>query len=259
MEHIVCLISYLPLRSEPMHNSEQVSQILFGEYADIIEKKGNWIRIQTHNDKYIGWVEEKTIEHVSDTELKNYISKPKKCICRLNLRVYNSENNAINLPLGTELPVYQDYVKNFSIFDRDFYFRDPIDLSKHVNLSDILNLANELLSTPYIWGGKTQWGTDCSGLTQILLKCLNIQLPRDTKDQINLGEKINSLEHAIAGDLAFFTENSDKVSHVGILTGSDKIIHASGKVREDILDQNGIYNKSNGKYTHKLIAIKRLI
>ena len=118
--------------------------------------------------------------------------------------------------------------------------------------------AIKLLDTPYRWGGKTIMGIDCSAFVQLCAKVAGFKLPRDASQQVGYGETVEFLSDAKAGDIAFFENEDRRVIHVGILLSNDKIIHASGKVRIDTLDQTGIFNKETNRHTHVLSVIKRL-
>ena len=121
----------------------------------------------------------------------------------------------------------------------------------------MVECAIKLLNTPYRWGGKSIMGIDCSALVQLCAKVAGFKLPRDASQQVNHGNTINIISEAKAGDIAFFKNENNRITHVGILLSNEKIIHASGKVRIDSFDSKGIYNKDLKEYTHKLYIIKR--
>jgi cell wall-associated NlpC family hydrolase len=121
-----------------------------------------------------------------------------------------------------------------------------------------MDCALEFLNVPYLWGGKSVFGIDCSGFVQLVFRLYDLNLPRDAYQQAEIGELIDSKE-ARQGDLAYFTNEKGKIIHVGIVLDNETIIHASGRVRIDQLTKSGIYNSDYCKETHKLHFIKRVL
>ena len=122
----------------------------------------------------------------------------------------------------------------------------------------MVEFAQKFLGAPYIWGGRSLFGIDCSGLVQLCARAAGKLLPRDASQQVQEGELVYFLPEIQPGDLAFFGNEDGKIVHVGIMLDSERIIHASGKVRIDYLDQTGIFNKERNEHTHRLQVIKRL-
>ena len=109
-----------------------------------------------------------------------------------------------------------------------------------------------------MWGGRSVFGIDCSGFVQQVYAYFNIQLPRDAYQQAGMGKDIGFLAETICGDLAYFDNKEGKITHVGIMLDAQTIIHASGRVRIDYIDQAGILNKETGERTHQLRIVKCL-
>lgn len=248
------------MRREPSERSEMVSQLLLGECLTIIEEKDSWLFVENAFDGYCGWVDAKTITPVSESYFNEYIEhsgyEASHEICHAHDM---NRGDHILIPIGASLNYYNKETNEFEIADKRYKITSSIDVTNHKRSNQIVDMATALLNTPYLWGGRTVFGIDCSGLTQLLYKIIGIKLPRDASQQVNEGITINFVSEAQPGDLAFFDNDEGAIVHVGVLDGKGNIIHSSGKVRKDIFDQQGIFNNRLGKYTHKLRVIKRII
>jgi hypothetical protein len=249
MIHAFCNVALSPVRAEDSDKSEMISQILFGEAIEILELKENWSFIKCIYDNYEGWVDSKQYKITKNPVSADYLSFHLSHPCQFN-------SLSIPLVLGSRLPNFDGL--NFSIEKEKYLFNGKaIDFKKNA-ITNLQKIALKYINAPYLWGGRSPYGIDCSGYTQMVFSFFNIALPRDAYLQANLGETINFVSEARVGDLAFFGKE-DKITHVGICLGNNEIIHASGKVRIDTLDHIGIYNKEIKKYTHFIKTIKRLI
>jgi gamma-D-glutamyl-L-lysine dipeptidyl-peptidase len=244
MNKISSPLTYIPIRSEPSHQSEQVSQLIFGETATVINVKNEWYFIKTDFDSYQGWIEKKvTIDYKKEHS--------EKIVCKSF--IFSADNNLkIIIPVGAQVSFNSEEMLVFNGTQCN------IKIDKFSFEPDFLNVIHEFISAPYLWGGCTPFGTDCSGFTQIVMKCQGVKLPRDAWQQANIGSLVENINLATEGDLAFFSNDEGKVVHVGIILHNQQIVHASGSVRVDKIDSNGILNESIGIYTHKLHSIKRL-
>ena len=126
------------------------------------------------------------------------------------------------------------------------------------NFHSLEEVALSFLNSPYLWGGKTKFGTDCSGFVQSVFKIYGKILPRDSYQQALVGTEIN-LENSKTGDLAFFGKKIDSITHVGIVISNNRIIHSSGKVRIDNIVNEGILNVDSKKISHELQSVRRIV
>jgi len=253
----ICALSIVPVRSSASDKSEMVSQLLFGEVVELLEKKGSWAKIRCSWDNYIGWIDIKQVKLITPSEFKLFSSKHS---CSLELvQPAISDDYYLPITLGSNLPNYDGL--RFSINGSSFTFSGqvitPFDIKPNTEL--VLKIARRYLYAPYLWGGRSPLGIDCSGFTQVVFKLVGINLPRDAYEQVDRGELVDFVEESQDGDLAFFENRKGKITHVGILLPEGQIIHASGHVRIDKIDHYGIFNIEKEKYTHRLRVIKRIL
>ena len=250
----ICNLAIVPVRSEPSDRSEIVTQLLFGEHIEILERQNQWARIKIQFDDYEGWVDSKQYQVISEANY-NQLSK-EAIILNADLIDYISapDNLLLPIPLGASL----SFLNNSEINTSNFDF-EGTKTSGVKPKSALINTAFMYLNAPYLWGGKTPFGIDCSGFTQMVYKLNGYKIHRDASQQALEGEPLSFIEESEAGDLAFFDNDEGNIIHVGIIMDNNYIIHASVKVRIDRLDHLGIYNPELNKHTHKLRVIKKII
>jgi hypothetical protein len=243
----ITLLPIIPLREQPNSKSEMVSQLLFGEKYKVLHQQPNWVKIETINDNYIGWINEKQINLIKENEWNNLINP----IVVLEYPHLKIMVNNVPMYIATGSQIYSKEKFQISGFEFDFE-------NKNFDFN-LEHIAKQYLNSPYLWGGKTPWGIDCSGFTQIVFRQINLKIKRDAYQQAEQGESVAFLSESKFGDLAFFDNDDGKITHVGMLLNSDTIIHASGKVRIDQIDNYGIMDADSKKYSHKLRFIKRFL
>lgn len=287
----VSLHSVVPVRTEASETSEQITQMLFGEICTIEEQKTRWIRVKLALDGQIGWVDAKMIAPLSTDEYKSYSAALKSAAYVAFPMAYAvSENNGQTIPLtaGTRLTNYHN--GHFEVLGVGFRIDAGMVLTKPLEMTqpNLLQSVRFFLNVPYLWGGKNALGMDCSGFTQTILSLFGHKIPRNASEQVTQGRLISRLSSSKAGDLAFFchyeeaatqeitsnlkqqsTETNaiarQKITHVGILIDSERIIHCSGRIKIEKIDTTGIFSVEqsdtahpDGQYTHRLLSIRRL-
>lgn len=256
MDYGICNLSIVPLRSEPSNQVELISQVLFGEHFKVLEIRKEWSKIRLAFDKYEGWIDNKQFTFIDEGEYKILEKKPQALSA--NLVDYITDENGVltTISMGASLPHYLQ--NNISIGGKSFYYEGDTISNKQLK-TNLINTAFLFLNTPYLWGGKTPFGIDCSGFSQMVYKLNGYKLLRDASQQATQGEVLSFIEESEPGDLAFFDNNEGIITHVGIIMADNYIIHAHGKVRIDRLDHSGIYNVDTRRHTHKLRVIKKII
>ncbi len=253
---------YIPLRSKPEHMSEMVSQVLFGETFRIMEEKGNWALISLDFDHYEGWVERGAISVIkseNEPETEGISETGETCLVAkvpLTILLDVDHGGQLILPSGS---IWLGSTGNAStIHGRRFEILSNDDWIKPGPENDPEEIGNWLISVPYLWGGRSGFGFDCSGLVQHICRMLGIDIPRDSKQQAEMGSTINFMNETRKGDLAFFQNRDGEIAHVGMILDGGRVLHSYNQVRIDKLDQQGIFSSETDSYTHKLRIIKRI-
>ena len=249
MQYGICNLSIVSLRFEPADKSELVSQILYGELFKIIEQRKNWSKIRLAFDGYEGWVDNKQYVTITEEQYNTINEETPKLSLDLVEFIEDSDAQLHAVVLGSTL-------NGLSILKHQY---DGRLTNKKEAKKNLIQTAFLYLNAPYLWGGKTAFGIDCSGFTQMVYKLNGYKLLRDASQQATQGEALSFIEESEPGDLAFFDNDEGIITHVGIIMENNYIIHAHGKVRIDRLDHSGIYNVDKRTHTHKLRVIKKVI
>jgi gamma-D-glutamyl-L-lysine dipeptidyl-peptidase len=256
----ICGLSLIPVRSEPSERSEMVTQILFGEHFEIIEYLPGWCHVILAFDGYQGWIDHKMMTPVSDKLYEKIEKSPFAVTTDIFTPVEISKDQSMLLVAGSSLPLWRPYLKEFSIDGSNLTIQGHVAQGNVKEPRElIIAQALKYFNAPYLWGGRSPLGIDCSGLTQVIYKMAGVVLPRDASQQVLKGIALSFVDETQPGDLAFFDDDDGRIIHVGIIWKQNKIIHASGKVRIDNVDQYGIFNLETKRYTHKMRVMKKII
>lgn len=242
--HIICNLSVIPVRAEAKEASEMVTQMIFGETAMILKAEEKWLQIKIDHDGYEGWIDRKMATELSSGDYQN--------ILQTSVRTVLTPYSRIKTPSGVQMVPCGSLIREDLVLE----YNRMSTVDAPVKIDTALVLANEFFNAPYLWGGRTAFGIDCSGFVQIIYRLMGINIPRDASEQIKAGKTVSGLELAQPGHLAFFGQET-KITHVGVILKNQKIIHASGKVRIDSITNDGIINSNSGQQTHKLVSIKK--
>lgn len=268
VEYLIAHCTVTPVRQEPSEGSEQLTQLLFGEVCEVLDRLPRWTKIRSTMDGQEGWVDFKMLTYVGDEAMG---LKGDEAVVAFPMAAATPMDGGpdLLLTLGTRLPNYSH--GTFEVLGKQ-YLIDPTEVrgeklqvkgNEAIRREDVCAVAQTLLNAPYLWGGKNVMGIDCSGFTQVVYSVFGINLLRNAREQITQGTAVASLVEAQPGDLAFF-DHADRdpqatnISHVGLLLDNKKIIHCSGCVHVDDIDEMGIH-LPDGELTHHLVQIKRYL
>lgn len=254
----ICRLGVVPVRAEANDKSEQVTQLLFGDHYEILEGTSDkkWLNIRIHFDQYEGWIDSKQHTVISDEYYEQINNSDYKISLDISSSILHNKHR-INILLGSVLPISTSEL--FQIEEQLAYNGESKSLSQKRDFEYLKQIALMFLNAAYQWGGKTPFGIDCSGFTQQVFRICGYQLMRDASQQIKQGKDVVDFKEVQPGDLAFFKNEKNKMTHVGIVWDDNKIIHASGRVRIDELDDQGILVAVSKTYSHKLHSLRRIL
>ena len=252
MSYGICTLSVIPCRAEPNDRAEIVTQLLFGEHYSVLEELEKWVRIKIQYDHYEAWICRKQFTEINAQEFDELSINEFDLVGEYFGELNHNQKEKLMIPIGSTLP----YLHQGKLRIRQETYNFKGEKAKK-DFSELESYALTYLNSPYLWGGKSPAGIDCSGFSQMVYKLCGYKLPRDAYQQADEGESVSFVANAQLGDLAFFDNAEGNITHVGIILKDGKIIHASGKVRIDLIDHQGIYNEELKSYTHQLRIIKR--
>ncbi len=256
--YAVCPLNVIAIRAQPSQRSEMISQLLFGELAEVMETKGQaWSRIRCEWDNTLGWAASNQLMPITPAEYESYQQS-----FALSLELFQAvtaSDHFLPVAMGARFPGFDGI--RFYLGERDYAFSGQVIFpGPEVQTRDMtVKLARRFLHAPFLWGGRSPLGVDGAGLVQAVFRLCGMRLPRYAEQQVLEGDVVDFIEQARPGDIAFFENNFGRVFHAGILLSDNQIIHAFGKVRIDLLDHYGIYDLERRKYSHRLRVVKSLL
>jgi gamma-D-glutamyl-L-lysine dipeptidyl-peptidase len=258
IDYGVCRLSVVVVRKEPLDPSEQVTQLLFGDHYEVLERTTDkkWLRIRIHFDQYTGWIDARQHQSISPEYFEHINVAEFKITTDVTSSLLYNKSPQIVL-IGSIIPISS--AELFKMEEQFAFNGETKSLGQKRELEFLKGIAQKYLNAPYQWGGKNPFGTDCSGFTQMVFKISGYRLLRDAWQQATQGKSVKSLSEAKPGDLAFFQNQEGKITHTGILLSQDRIIHASGKVRIDLLNDEGIVNMETRANTHRFSQLRRIL
>lgn len=256
-----CPLSIVPCRAEASDKSEMVTQLIFGDLFKVLDSEGNWMKIKILSDGYIAWADCQQLKELSEKEYNSLI-KSKLFFSEdlINPVLSVADKQFFPVVIGSRFYASQGKKKSFMAGDAEYKPEGKLRSAiQKVSREKIVEDAFLYLNSPYMWGGKSPFGIDCSGLVQMVYSLSGVFLPRDAHQQAKVGNSLSFIEEAEEGDLAFFDNKEGKIIHVGIMLKGHRIIHASGRVRVDRLDHQGIFRTESNNYSHRLRIIRKVI
>lgn len=278
--HALVNVSVANLRTNPSHPSELATQAIFGTPVLVLKKENDWYLVQTP-DKYIAWVDSPGISLFNDTDYKNWQNSSKIFATALNGRIYASDSlNSFPISDFVAGNIFQlnenYYSKNFikiilpdkreGFVKKTEFENFDIFIIKNSDISseNLVSTAKQFMGIPYLWGGTSVKGLDCSGFTKTVFFLNGLIIPRDASQQVLAGDKVELdgyFSKIKPGDLLFFgskrTDNSDRITHVGMYLGNGKFIHESGCVKiESLRKSDSNYNEFRAS---SLLQVRRYL
>jgi gamma-D-glutamyl-L-lysine dipeptidyl-peptidase len=256
VDYGICALSHVPVRSEFSDKSELITELFFGECYTVLSQQGNWLHVQSASDQYEGWIDTKQHCPVKPSYFSDWQAHKHPRALDV-VQTVSSAHVRIPIMIGSTLPFFDGM--NIRVGEQKYLFHGRATNSNQAVKENFLKkIARTFIKAPYVWGGRSVFGLDCSGFVQQVYVICGYQLPRDAWQQVSHGQEVHFATQTKPGDLAFFDNPEGRIVHVGLMLDNNQIIHAHGEVRIDTLDHQGIYNADRKRYTHQLRIIKRI-
>lgn len=253
----ITLQALIPIRREPSESSEMVSQLLFGEKYQVLESREKWLQVLTEFDYYTGWIDRKVFVEITAAKDGRFHGDAVQLARTADIAM--PDGSSLMTPAGSSLPGYDPERKTIVIQGVHCPVSSTYGSIVYGTADSLVYTARQFMNAPYVWGGRSPFGFDCSGFVQTVYHIQGVSLPRDASQQAETGKKVDDSTLVLEGDLAFFYGENGGISHVGLLDGTGHIIHCSGRVRIDPFEADGIHHAATGLLTHPLAFIRRMV
>lgn len=258
IDYGVCRLAIVTVRKDADHKSEPVTQLLFGDHYEVTEasKDQKWLRIIINSDEATGWID-RLQHHGISAEYHQQIGLANFKITTDIASTILYKKSQLTIVMGSIVPISGSEL--FKMEEQFAFNGEAKSLGQRRDFEFLRSTSNKYLNSPHLPGGKSPFGIDAPGFTQMSFRLTGYQLPRDVTQQALTGKAVASLGEAQPGDLALFSGKDGKASHAGIVLDDQKIIHCSGRVRIDYLMEEGILSSETKIYTHTLSGIRRIL
>ncbi len=245
------------MRQAPDLVSEMISQLLFAETFEVLETESRYARIRSAHDGYEGWIDLRQAVELTERDYAWLRDDSHHAVATSTTGEASNGTRTQPVLRGTRLPGFGN--GKFALPDEMWWFRGEARRRCGLALDAFLSSVHEYEHTPYLWGGRSPFGIDCSGLVQMAYGAFGVRLPRDSSQQRECGKAVDDLQATEPGDLAFFGSSMDGSSHVGIVMPNQRIMHASSSVRHDRLEAEGIRHDETDELTHITTCYRRVV